>query len=180
MLNILLKTWKDLKKTAGFRLSQIANVDQTPLPFAFNQGGTYETTNSWVAVWVAGGSSGLDKRQCMVRLTILADGEPRVKPFIIFRGQGKRIPLQERVKYDKRVTVAFQSNAWCDEKLMEQWIVNSWKPEDSLLVLDVHRAQKTDHIQSLLQQCGTVPIFVPPGCTGIVQPLDVSINAHLK
>ena len=29
-----------------FKLSQIATVDQTPLTFAFNQGPTYETTNS--------------------------------------------------------------------------------------------------------------------------------------
>ena len=102
-----------------FKLSQIANVDQTLLPFAFNQGSTYETTNS-TSVWVSGGSSGLDKRQCTVQLTIFADGGCRVKPLLIFRGKGLRIPLRERVKYDKRVTVSFQSNAWCDENIMQQ------------------------------------------------------------
>ncbi len=39
---------------------QIANVDQTPLPFSFCQRPTYETTNSWVR----GAKSGLEKRQC--------------------------------------------------------------------------------------------------------------------
>ena len=154
-----------------FKHSQIANVDQTPLPFAFNQGSTYETTNS-TSVWVSGGSSGLDKRQCTVQLTIFADGGCRVKPLIIFRGKRLRIPLRERVQYDKRVTASFQSNAWCDENIMQQWITNSWKPnvkEESLLVLDVHKARKTENIKLLLKQCGTVPIFVPAGCTGIVQ-----------
>ena len=53
-----------------FKLYEIANVDQTPFPFAFNQGPTYETTNSSI-VWVSGGSSGLDKRQCTEQLTFL-------------------------------------------------------------------------------------------------------------
>ena len=34
-----------------FKLCQIANMDQTPLPFSFTSGPTYETTNS-SSVWV--------------------------------------------------------------------------------------------------------------------------------
>ena len=83
-----------------FKLHQIANVDQTPLPFSFTDGPTYETTKS-STVWVRGGQSGLDKRQCTVQLTIFADGQPRVKPLLIFRGKGKRISLREQLQYDK-------------------------------------------------------------------------------
>lgn len=101
-----------------FTLDQIANVDQTPVPFSFCSGPTYETTNS-SSVWVRSSASGLDKRQCTVQLMIFADGEPRVKPFIIFKGTGKRISLRERVQYDNRVHVNFQPNAWCDESMME-------------------------------------------------------------
>ena len=165
-----------------FKLHQIANVDQTPLPFAFTNGPTYDTTNS-STIWVCGASSGLDKRQCTVQLTIFADGKPRVKPLLIFRGTGKRISLRERLQYDKRVTVHFQPNAWCDEEAMEQWVKTSWKPfvdDEILLVLDMHKAQKTDRVKNLLKECGTTPIFVPAGCTSIVQPLDVSINAPFK
>ena len=165
-----------------FQLHQIANVDQTPLPFSFTQGPTYDTTNS-STVWVRGGSSGLDKRQCTAQLTIFADGKPRIKPFVIFRGKGKRISLRERLQYDKRVTVHFQTNAWCDEVAMEQWVKNCWKPcvkEESLLILDIHNAQKTDHIKDLLKECDTTPIFVPAGCTSIIQPLDVCYNAPFK
>ena len=49
-------------------------------------------------MWVHGGASGLDKRQCTVQLTLFADGEPRVKPLLIFRGKGKRIALSELVR----------------------------------------------------------------------------------
>ena len=165
-----------------FQLHQLANVDQTPLPFAFTSGPTYETTNS-PSVWVRGASSGLDKRQCTVQLTIFADGKPRIKPLLIFRGKGKRIPLRETLRYDRRVTVLFQPNAWCDEVIMERWVRTSWKPYvsgDTLLVLDLHRAQKTDGVKELLKECSTTPVFVPAGCTSIIQPLDVSFNAPFK
>ena len=54
-----------------------ANVDQTPLPFTFTNGPIYETKGAKTA-WVQGGSSGLDKRQCTVQLTLFADSVPRV------------------------------------------------------------------------------------------------------
>lgn len=165
-----------------FLSHQIANVDQTPLPFSFTQGPTYETTNA-SSVWVRGAASGLDKCQCTVQVTIFADGVPRVKPLLLFKEQGKRISLREQLQYNKHVTVSFQANAWYDEVVMEHWVRNCWKrciKEDTLLVLDVHKDQKTDHIKGLLLQCKITPVIVPPGCTSIVQPLDVSVNAPLK
>ena len=63
-------------------------------------GTTYDDTGSTVTVWVCGGASGLNKRQCTVQLTIFADGEPRVKPMLIFRGKGKHITLHEKLRYD--------------------------------------------------------------------------------
>ena len=97
----------DGQKEEKFQLCQIANMDQTPLPFSFTSGPTYDTTNV-STVWVRGAGSGLDKRQCTAQLTIFADSEPRVKPLAIFKGKGKRISLRERLSYDKRVSVVFQ------------------------------------------------------------------------
>ena len=110
-----------------FSLQQIANVDQTPLPFSFTNGGTYADTGD-KTVWVRGGASGLEKRQCTAQITLFADGEPRVKPLLIFKGKGKRISFREKVsralsmlvlivlcytqlQYDRRVIVTFQENA---------------------------------------------------------------------
>ena len=81
-----------------FALQQIANVDQTPLPFTFASGGTYADSGD-KTVWVRGGASGLDKRQCTAQITLFADGEPRVKPLLIFKGKGKRISLREKVNH---------------------------------------------------------------------------------
>jgi hypothetical protein len=166
-----------------FSLCQIANVDQTPLPFAFSSGGTYADT--WdKTVWVRGGASGLDKRQFTAQITLFADGVPRVKPLLIFKGKGKRISCTEKLSYDNRVNVTFQDNAWCDKNVMKTWIHQQWKPAcegNMMLVLDVHRAQKTDNIQQFLRsECNTEPVFVPAGTTSLVQPVDVVFNAPFK
>ena len=50
-----------------------------------------------------------------------------------------------------------------------------------MLVLDLHKAQKTENIQAVLtDQCKAVPVFVPAGCTSLIQPLDVVYNAPFK
>ena len=71
-------------------------MDQTPLPFSFTNGGTYADTGD-KTVWVRGGALGLEKRQCTAQITLLTDGEPRVKPLLIFKGKGKQISLREKV-----------------------------------------------------------------------------------
>ena len=43
-----------------FELRQIANVDQTPLPFSFASGETYADTGD-KTMWVKGGALGLEK-----------------------------------------------------------------------------------------------------------------------
>ena len=138
---------------------------------------------------------------------MFADGEPRVKPLLIFKGTGKRIPLVERVRYirffqiallllyllvyclpscryDKRVTVQFQPKAWCDEAVMNAWITVNWKPVCSgpmHLIADVHRAKKTENILNRLENdCNTEVTFVPGGCTSLIQPLDVVVNKPFK
>ena len=40
--------------------------------------------------------SGQDKWQCTAQLTLFADGVPRVKPFVIFKGIGQRIASTEK------------------------------------------------------------------------------------
>ena len=61
------------RRRGTFSLADIANMDQTPLPFVMDDGKTYNQTGS-KEIWCASGSSGLEKRQCTVQLTIFADG----------------------------------------------------------------------------------------------------------
>ena len=47
-------------------------------------------------------------------------------------------------------------------------------------MLDLHKAQKTDRVKQLIEECSTTPVFVLAACTSIVQPLDVSFNVPFK
>ena len=88
-----------------------------------------------------------------------------------------------QARYDPRVRVSFQKKAWSDEHIMLGWIRQQWSAACSgnmLLVLDVHKAQKTENVKALLAEKHTTPLYVPPGCTSIIQPLDVSVNAPFK
>jgi len=151
----------------------MANVDQTPLPVTFTNGPTYEEKGA-KTVWVQDGSSGLDKCQCTVQLALFADGVPRVKPFVIFKGTGKRISLRERLKYNRHIGVKFQEKAWCDESCMKHWVHNHWKNNFSgkmMLLLDHHKAQKTPSVLMLKDEYNTITVLVPPrlhqSCTTI-------------
>jgi hypothetical protein len=65
----------------------IINLDETPLPFEFLNGYSYDFKG---VKTVAGKSerSGWDKRQVTIILYIMADGSTPFKPVIIFHGKG--------------------------------------------------------------------------------------------
>ena len=74
--------------------------------------------------------------------------------------------------------------------MMKEWTANEWAnyftnpptPGSSgkILEADVHRAQQTANVKTLLQNKSILLINVPPGCTSRVQPLNVSINKPFK
>ena len=51
-----------------------------------------------------------------------------------------------------------------------------WK----ILIADVQRAQQADKVKCILKKNKTNLIYVPPGCTSRVQPLDVAFNKPFK
>ena len=158
-------------------------MDQTPLPFIYDDGKTYATKGSR-DVLCATGSSGLDKRQCTTQLTVFSDGVLRVQPTLIFRGKGLRTKEDERKQWDR------QPNAWCDEEVMKDWIKTEWSnyfrnppmpgSTGKILVADVHRAQQTTTVKTFLNRAKTQLVNVPSGLMPYVQVLDVSVNLPFK
>ena len=65
---------------------------------------------------------------------------------------------------------------------LHKWLQLAWKERDEprLLVLDQYRPHRTADTKSLAESLDTDIAFVPGGCTGIAQPLDVNINALLR
>ena len=146
-------------------------MDQTPLP---DDGKTYDIAGS-KEVWSASAASGLDKRQCTGQLTVFADGKQRVRPTIIFQGQGKRISKTERDGWDKSVCSMFHEKTWCDKAIMKKWVGSEWanvfrnphcaSSMGKILVADVHATQQTDAVKTALCNYKTELVNVPPGCT---------------
>ena len=173
------KTSQAIRRRGVYQLKDLANMDQTPLPFVLDDGKTYDKTGV-DEVWCASGASGLDKRQCTVQLTIFADGGT-LMPLIIFGGQGMRINAAEKKAWHKRVKVMFQTNAWCDEAIMKKWINDMWcnvlfnpptpGSTGKILYADVHTAQQTAGVKIMLRKAKTTLVNVPKGTTSRIQPL---------
>ena len=62
---------------------------------------TYDSTGA-KEVCCATGSSGIDKRSCTAQLKTFADGSV-LPPLLIFKGEGKRIMIEEKRRWDIRV-----------------------------------------------------------------------------
>ena len=71
-----------------------------------------------------------------------------------------------------------------DEPCMVNWVCNYWNPcveGEMTLLLDDYKAQKTPSVLTMLNdECSTITVGIPPGCTSLVQPLDVVFNAPFK
>jgi hypothetical protein len=92
-------------------------MDETPLPFEFLNGYTYNTKGQKTVV----GStkrSGWSKRQASLVLTIWADGTNRTKPILIFHGsEAGQIKAKEGHLYHSDVSVEFNPKAYNNEAL---------------------------------------------------------------
>ena len=91
---------------------------------------------------------------------------------------------QERQKYDCRVAVQFQPNAWCDEAMFLFWARHIWccdVAERKLLVIDSHRAQLTQNVLKVMDEdYNTSVVSIGGGLTSVLQPLDLVVNRPFK
>ncbi|KAM7306172.1 hypothetical protein ISCGN_009912 [Ixodes scapularis] len=76
------------------------------------------------------------------------------------------------------VQLSFSKNGWMTSDVLLVWVRQTWGPNrddvQCLLVLDQAPIHKTDAARKALVAKDTNVVFVPGGCTSIVQPADVS------
>ncbi|EGZ07158.1 hypothetical protein PHYSODRAFT_529700 [Phytophthora sojae] len=80
-------------------------------------------------------------------------------------------------------TFSVQESAWFDERVMLEWIEKCRKyivVETSVLILDSLSVHKEAEIADALACTGTLVLYVPGGCTGVAQPLDVGVMGPVK
>ena len=162
------------------------NLDQSPLPFVVDAKRTYEQIEykHTGKIWIAQPSSGLDKRQCTLQIVTRAEGEqPRIA--IIFRGQGKRISLDEKIAWHQDVDVYWQCNAWVDTKVALKWVKDTLsKSVQALhcfaLFLDDLKSQESDEFKSVVAALNGVAWFELKNATDLWQVVNAGLTQILK
>jgi hypothetical protein len=112
---------------------------------------------------------------------------------LIFKGAvvGDIRRVNEKKKYSKEVKVCFNPAAWSNEDTMILWLKHKYKmssayghidieQEPRLLCLDAFQAHLTPRVHTECKAQKTTLSVIPGGCTGYIQPLDVSLNKLLK
>jgi len=121
--------------------------------------------------------------QASLVLCVFADGVQRVSPMVIFRGGGKWLRA-ERAKYHPRVLIEFNPTTYMNNRLFEGYIKEHLIPvlgcRPTLYALDLMGSHTTPVILDLLRSNNITPSLIPRGCTGLVPPLDVSVNKPFK
>ena len=165
-------------------------MDERPLPFEFLDGQTYVDKGSTTVQVKSTRSSG-DKRQATIMFCLFADGAMHVPPLIIFKGSDhltRPTDIKRRAAeyphYHPRVKVIFNPNSYANETILldsiTHMLVPNLPPGPRLLAMDVAKFHKTKLVLYTLQSHDIIPSLIPPGCTGLLELLDVSINKPVK
>ena len=111
-----------------YKLSEIANMDQSPLPFELQKGRTYATKGS-KTVTLRAARNGWEKRQCTLQIIVFADGIARCKPLLMFHGKPTskdRRRIAEMKKYNPGVIVIFNEKAYANTSNLISWVKHQY------------------------------------------------------
>lgn len=128
---------------------------------------------------------------------MFGSGKAEVQPPIIFQekekyeGQRSDCYNQKRkvelARYDHQFEIFWNENAYANSELLIDWINQMLVPvlprRPRLLALDItkfHSISSTHEVLSTLCSNDILPSLIPLGCTGLVRPLDVSVNKPFK
>jgi hypothetical protein len=96
------------------KLSEIYNIDQSPLLFKFLKGRTYAKKGE-KTIRLKGGKSRHNKRIYTLQIAIFADDMPRYKPLLMFKGMPKSKDHRrytEAQRYNPSVIIIFNKNTY--------------------------------------------------------------------
>ena len=165
------------RKKMDFELSQIGNMDETPMFFDMPGNRTVDVKGK---TSISVKTSGAEKSHFTVILSCMADGS-KLKPVVVFKR--KTMPKE---KLPSGLLVLVQEKGWVNEAVLMEWLDKVWfrRPgallNHSLLVWDMFRVHLLDSVKRKLKDNKTRQAVIPGGTTSILQPLDVCLNKPFK
>ena len=163
----------------------ILNMDQTNSKFGNSPGHTINQRGARTINMRTGTD---DSKRCTVALTVSASGE-MLTPMVVYKGtwQG-RIATREIRDHPQGMKYVMQPKAWFDEATMLDWVNVVLRPYVvtapvgiiPILFLDWFKMHLLGSVADAIQGLGVELEIIPPGCTGLVQPIDVGINKPFK
>ena len=91
-------------------------------------------------------------------------------------------------KHPSGAVYTVQKKAWFDERVMLHWVAHVLAPYVAtapvgiipILFLDSFKVHMLGSVADAIQKLGIHIEFIPGGCTGLVQSIDISINKPYK
>jgi transposase-like protein len=169
---------RHLRTTYKYSARCLAAMDETGLQLDMPASTTLEEQG---ARSVGITTTGHEKNRFTVVLGARADGS-KVHPMTIFKGKRKDKVLEKCTG----VVIEMQDNAWMTEELTLRWLPRLWggiaaTRERRMLVWDDFSAHKTERVKDCAElECNCDLMFVPPGCTSLIQAPDLCWNKPFK
>ena len=166
----------------------VGNMDQTAVFFSMTPSTTLQEQGSRTVNVRTSSSSTMRLTLCVF---ITASGKIE-RPFIIFKAKPSGRIAREFTKddsgYPDTCTFAVQEKAWMNKELCIEWVKTCVKPWADrappgiipYLFLDQFKCHLQEEVVTEIQNCGVEVEYIPGGCTGLCQPVDVGINKPLK
>jgi hypothetical protein len=159
----------------------VGNMDETPVEFDMGRERTYHFNGAREVKILR--TNGL-KQRFTVAQTVCSDGTI-LPPLIIFKTK-TNLPSHLYEKYKGRVILRSNSSGWMSSKLMNEWINKIWdniqvsENIQKILILDQFSGHRSAEVLKLLGELSLDTLYIPPGCTSLVQPLDTDLNKPWK
>jgi len=117
-------------------------------------------------------------------LAILSDGS-KLPPLFIFKS---KTPVSNNIKtkFQDKALICSNSSGWCARDNFQDWPNLIWlnlnlkHNQKSLLVMDNFSVHKLPFVDTMFKAESSYHAYIPPGCTGLLQPLDTHINKPYK
>ena len=180
-----------------FAPEAIWNTDQIPLNFEHDSNKSYNEKGK--SCWIRKLNSGKSKRFCSLQLTLRASGEQLMPPVVLFKGQGPQKnrdgTFQKGHKKQKDELDAVEGVIWYFNPTgyangestryhLRQFKghVTKYAPSilEHMMLLDSLGSHKTHDSLEFASRLDIQSIFLPGGCTDLVQPVDKHIGAWFK